>query len=359
MRRTPALIVGGGPAGAAAAIELARAGLPHLLLERARGGDALCGGFISWRTIESLSRLGVDADTLNPARLTRVRIFAGDRMREAPLPRPALAVSRRRLDAVMIAAAIKAGAKVEDGVTIREIAGLTARAADGSIFETEALFLACGKHDIRGVQRPEEARGTDPTLGLRLRLPSSRATAVIGDSIELHLFDRGYVGLALQEDGSANLCLAVHRSRLHAAGSPAALIAELARDMPPLAERMADAGASTPIDAIANVPYGWRATEGRAGMFRLGDQAGVIPSLAGEGMGIAIASGLSAAAAYRRAGAGGAAQWQRGFARRLARPIGVATIVKRIAEHPLAPRALPLLSRRLIGLLASATRISH
>ncbi|MDD1451839.1 FAD-dependent monooxygenase [Sphingomonas sp. H160509] len=46
MRRTPALIVGGGLAGAATAIGLARASLPHLLVERSREtGDAICGGF--------------------------------------------------------------------------------------------------------------------------------------------------------------------------------------------------------------------------------------------------------------------------------------------------------------------------
>ena len=359
MRRTPALIVGGGPAGTAAAMELARAGLPHLLLERARGGNALCGGFISWRTIESLERLGIDPDTLNTARLRQVRIYAGERVRTARLPRPALTVSRRRLDTVMLDAAIRAGTPVENGVTIREIGGLTARAADGALFEADALFLASGKHDIRGTARPVDARGEDPTLGLRVRLPSSRATGVIGDAIELHLFDRGYVGLALQEDGSANLCLAVHRSRLQSAGSPTALLDTLARENPVLGERMMDFGATTPVDAIANVPYGWRVRKGEPGLFRLGDQAGVIPSLAGEGMGIAIASGMAAASAYRRGGAEAAVAWQRNFARSLARPIGVAGVVRRLAEHPLSRHALPLLGPRLIAVVAAATRVGH
>ena len=338
---------------------LARAGLPHLLLERARGGDAICGGFISWRTIQSLERLGIDPDTLTTARLTKVRIYAGSRVRKARLPRPALTVSRRRLDAVMLDAAIRAGTPVQDGVTIREIDGLTARAADGALYETDALFLASGKHDIRGTARPVEARGDDPTLGLRVRLPASRATAIVGEAIELHLFDRGYAGLALQEDGSANLCLAVHRSRLQMAGSPAALLDQLARDNPVLGERMVDFGADTPIDAIANVPYGWRVKSGERGLFRLGDQAGVIPSLAGEGMGIAIASGMAAADAYRRGGADAAVTWQQDFAHALARPIGVAGVVRSLAEHPLSRHALPLLGPRLIGLVAEATRLGQ
>src|SRR3546814_3142160 len=37
-------------------------------------------------------------------------------------------------------------------------------------------------------------------------------------------------------------------------------------------------------------------------LFRLGDQAGVIPSLAGEGMGLALASADAAVAAWRHGG---------------------------------------------------------
>jgi flavin-dependent dehydrogenase len=56
VRRTAALIVGGGPAGAAAAITLARGGAAALVVERdAETRDHLCGGFVSWRTLETLS----------------------------------------------------------------------------------------------------------------------------------------------------------------------------------------------------------------------------------------------------------------------------------------------------------------
>ncbi|HZF94101.1 MAG TPA: FAD-dependent monooxygenase, partial [Allosphingosinicella sp.] len=49
MPRTRALIVGGGPAGAAAAIALARAGAAPELIERSAGPrDVVCGGFLGW-----------------------------------------------------------------------------------------------------------------------------------------------------------------------------------------------------------------------------------------------------------------------------------------------------------------------
>ncbi len=357
------LIVGGGPAGAAAAITLAREGEQPLLIERSREtGDAICGGFLSWRTLETLAKLGVEADALNPAPTTRVRLFAKERTAEAPLPRPARSVSRRTLDTVLIAAAQAAGAAIERGVTVRAIEE-TVRLDDGAELHPAALFLASGKHDIRGLARPAEARGNDPTLGLRVRIAAAPGlTRLVSDSIELHLFDRGYVGIALQEDGSGNVCMAVHRSRLNEAGDPERLLSALGAECPALGERLGYRAGSEPIDAIANVPYGWRVREGRAGLFRLGDQAGVIPSLAGEGMGIALASGVAAAEAFARGGAEAAADWQVRFAHEIARPIGVARLIAGLGERPASAGALVTVARlapSLVDLAARLTRVAR
>jgi flavin-dependent dehydrogenase len=208
--------------------------------------------------------------------------------------------------------------------------------------------------------RPEDARGADPTLGIRVRIaPSPALSKSLAGGIELHLFDRGYAGLAMQEDGTANLCMAVHRSRLQAAGSPSQLLEALGREMPALGEWVTLIDPSAPIDAIANVPYGWRQRGGVDATFRLGDQAGVIPSLAGEGMGIALASGVAAAVAYVRDGPASAAPWQEDFARRLARPIGIASIVRQVAESTRAAWLLPLMRPSLIQVIANATRIGQ
>lgn len=357
MRRTPTLIVGGGPAGAVAALALARAGAPHLLLERTREtGDALCGGFLSWRTLATLARLGIEPPG---ERITRVRLFADERSVEAALPRAALGISRRSLDALLLGTAERAGAAVERGVAVRAADRQAVRLADGAELTADALFLATGKHELRGLARPFEP-GADPTIGLRVRLPATPTLRRLsGGAIELHLFDGGYAGLCCHEDGSGNLCMAVRRSRLHAAGSPAALLAELASELPRLGERLA---ASSPgaADAVANVPYGWRATSGTAGLFRLGDQAAVIPSLAGEGMGIAIASGAAAASAYLDGGPAASVRYQRDFARATRLPVGVATAAWHLAERPaLAAPALALASLQpaFIDVLARLTRI--
>jgi menaquinone-9 beta-reductase len=348
MRFENPLIIGGGPAGSSAAIMLARGGAKPLILERqAVIGDALCGGFMSWHTLRSLARLGVKPGG-HP--IDRVRVFAGHRSAEARLPAGAVGLSRHRLDTMLLAQAQKAGAGLE-----------IANVKNADEIDAGSLFLATGKHDLRGLARPR-LETADSTLGLRVKIgPHPRLTALIGSSIELHLFDRGYVGLLLQEDGRANLCLAVRKSRLaEARGKPETLLRELADAVPALGERLAFLDDLPDADAIASVPYGWRALSTTPGIFRLGDQAAVIPSIAGEGNGIAIASGIAAAAAWATGGAAAAATYQSDFARRTRRPVAIAKWLWERGETEwsaaLATRALAL-APFIAKSFARATRI--
>ena len=175
------------------------------------------------------------------------------------------------------------------------------------------------------------------------------------------MFDRGYAGIELQENGSANICLALRKSLLAEHGrDPRRLLRDLGRAHPYFGDRLEDLSGTTDIDAIAAVPYGWRATQGRPGLFRVGDQCGVIPSLAGEGNGMALASGQSAAAAYLSGGSAAAAAWQARFARQSRRPIGLATAVWRASEGRVGRGLIPLALRLVPSLapaIARATRI--
>ena len=364
MTEPQAIVVGAGPAGSAAAIGLARDGAKVLLIERAREtGDALCGGFLSWRTLERLETLGIGRAELGGQAVRRVRLFAGQRQSETALPGEAMGVSRRRLDGVLQATAVAAGAGLERGLHATAIEGRRVQMRDGATLAAPAIFLAAGKHGFRGFPREPAAwqRG-DPAMGLRLRLPAHPSLArLVGDAVELHLFDRGYAGLVRQEDGSANLCLAVHRSRLDAVGGePAALLRALGDVHGPLGERLAHADWGREVDAIGHVPYGWRAVETASGLFRLGDQAGVIPSLAGEGMGIAFASAEAAVAAWRHGGADAAPVFQRNLARRMTRPFALANFVWRLGENSYVARAMTGVASHfpaLVRMISQATRI--
>ncbi len=365
MRRSAPLIIGGGPAGSAAAITLARGGArggtQPLILERAREtGDAICGGFVSWRTLASLDRLGLDENALAGHPISGLRLFAGQRSAQAALPHRAIGISRRRLDSLLLARAEAEGAGLERGVTVREITpdGIV-RLADQSNLESESLFVGVGKHDVRGITRARTGTTDRQTLGLRVMLDAHpKLQSLIGNKIELHMFDGGYCGILLNETGQANVCLAVRKSQLTSAdGDPLRYLRELGDQNPAFGERLAFMSATNSVDAIAAVPYGWTTSITTPGCFLMGDQAAVIPSLAGEGNGIALASGMMAGEAWLRGGASAATSYQIDFARRARRPVGIAKWLWHCGETPMTAamgvmllRAFPALGGHFAGI---------
>jgi flavin-dependent dehydrogenase len=357
---TPPLIVGAGPAGCAAAIVLARGGAAPTLVDReSEPGDALCGGFLGWRTVERLRDLGLDPSALGAQPVERLMLFGPGKPLEARLPRRAWGLSRKALDTRLRALAVEAGAALAID-TVREIDGLLVTGRDYT-WRPESLFLASGKHDVRGCARPRDAR--DPALGLRLRLRPSRGLARrLAGRIELHLFERAYGGIVLHEDGTANLCLAVRKSLLaQHGGEPHALLAALAARHPHLALRLEPGWTEARVDTVGAVPYGWSTGETIAGRFRLGDQTAVIPSLAGEGIDIALASGVAAARAWLVGGPEAAPAFQAGLHRQLRAPMEWAGNAWRLAERPALVRpalAAARLAPSLLTRLIEATRIA-
>jgi flavin-dependent dehydrogenase len=349
VRRTAVLIVGGGPAGASAAVALARGGAMPVLIERSQSErDVVCGGFLGWDAIAALKRLGLDPAALGARPIHRLRLIAGDRVVETALPRAAAGLSRRRLDAALLHLAEEAGAAVLRGRTARAIEGGSVRLDDGAEMAAEALFLATGKHELRGMAREIGDRPVSVGLRAAVAPPPDLAGAV-----ELHLYDGGYAGLLLQEDGAANLCLSVAQARM--AGGREAFLAALVGEAPLLAERI---GGAFPAvwEAIAGVPYGWRARRAAPGLFRIGDQAAVIASLAGDGIAVALASG--AAAAHACLHGDGAQAYQRDFARRAKRPVAIADALRHMAEAPLRRRLMMKLAG-VPGLARAAARMTR
>lgn len=358
MRHTPPLIVGGGPAGSAAAIALARIGVAAQLIERLdTPGDAICGGFLSWTTVSRIAALGIDPARLGGQSITQLALFVEGHENRTALPAPGLGLSRRRLDGLLQQIARSVGADLRTGQAVRALEERTVIMANGDVLPWESLFLATGKHDLRGAARGRGNSSINPELGLRLRLPAcNRFEALIGDRIELHLFADGYLGLIRQEDGSVNACMAVRKSLLaEVGGDPAALFHRLADQSPALADRLTSLPAVPRIDAIGHVPYGWRARTTATGLFRLGDQAAVIPSLAGEGIGIALASADSAVRQWLAHGPDGALIHQAHFARRTARPLMLAGWNRDLGRHP----RLAAMLARLPGVAALVARLTR
>ena len=359
MRRTSALIVGGGPAGSATAISLAQAGAMPVLVERSLGErDVVCGGFLGWDALAALERLGVDVEALGARPIHRLRLVAGRQIVESELPHAAAGLSRRRLDSTLLLMAADSGAVILRGRSVRALEERRARLDDEEEIEADAIFLATGKHELRGAARSIGTRST--SVGLRTALPANiDLNRALAGTVELHLYDDGYAGLLVQEDGAVNLCLSTSRARMAEAGTRSALLDRIIEQCPLLGDRLA---ASPPgeWEAIAGVPYGWSESSGAPGFFRVGDQAAVVASLVGDGIAIALASAQSAAHYYLGGGAEAAVSYQPEFARKARFSLAVAERLRRAAEGRFRRRLLVRLAA-FPGLAAAAakwTRIS-
>jgi flavin-dependent dehydrogenase len=355
------VIVGGGLAGGAAAAILAQAGGRPMVLEReSEPRDKICGEFLSAEAQAHLSAIGLDVTRLGGAPIGGVRLVAARRCVEARLPFTALGLTRRRLDEALLGHAERLGASVERGVAVRVVSPGQLETSRGSL-QAPTILLASGKHDVRGARR-ETSGAILGMIGFKsyFRLSEAMRAALEG-FVEVVLFDGGYAGLQLVEGGAANLCLLVRRGRFEAAGRNWPALLEDLRREPHLARRLGDAVelSSRPL-TISDVPYGFvhRGVNEPVGLFRLGDQAAVIPSFCGDGMSIALHSARLAARAVL-AGAG-AASYHARLRADVSGQIKLATWLQRRVEgwpgRHAAAFALSLIPGAL-GRLASWTRV--
>lgn len=298
------VVVGGGLAGSAAAITLARAGRDVVLVEReATATHKVCGEFLSIEALGLLAGLGVNAASLGAVPIRVVRMAAHSHVSEAPLPFPSRAISRRTLDEALLQMASARGVAIKRGVAVQRLqrtnSGWQVLLADGTRVQTTATMLATGKHDLRGHLRPRGRQGDLVAFKMYWRLTPEQA-AQLSHAVELLLFGDGYGGLVAVEDGNANLCCTIRRAKLRQMGGHwQALLGHVQHECPHVAQRLrgAEPLLERPL-AVSSIPYGLVRRETEDGLWALGDQAAVIPSFTGDGMSLALASGVLAAQMY-------------------------------------------------------------
>ena len=219
------------------------------------------------------------------------------------MPFPAASLTRKALDTALIAEAIAAGVRVERGRTVQSLSRTTsntwqATLDNGTTREAPTVYLATGKHDLRGYARPKDPdRWVAFKTYFRLAACAGRSTRAAS---ELMLYPGGYGGLQPVQGGIANLCCVVQQRYLSRVGNRwENFLAKMQQDCPHLAMRLA--GAEPLLDkpiAITHIPYGFMRRTTEQGLYCIGDQAAVIPSFTGDGISLALHTARCAVAAY-------------------------------------------------------------
>jgi flavin-dependent dehydrogenase len=362
MERVDVLVVGGGPAGAATAIRLARAGHSVVLAERSpRWRWRACGVFTSPAAVAGLRRLGLEErDIERVARRVpamRVETPAGTSFRlaygdDGSLSAAPVGLDRSALDPLLLERVRAAGADVRLGETVRALDGGRATLDGGEIHAR----LVVGADGLRSVVARGAGVGARPPLGERAALTFHVEEPGSGTPRDARMivFDGGYVGLAPVPGGRVNVGIVLAsrawRDRLRAHGAEATAAAVLGA-VPAADDDPVDWRRPRLTDRIEGVaPVGARATR-RAGAdwILVGDAAGFIDPFTGEGLRRALMSAELGASAADRHLAGDATGLS-GYERSLSRRTRAKDVVSLVVQGFLSvPPAFEYAARRLSG----------
>jgi menaquinone-9 beta-reductase len=376
-----AVVIGAGPGGALAARQLVLAGLRTLLVERHKfPRPKVCGGCLNGRALEVLRTVGLDCalSALRPVALNRFVLQANGRRLELDLPAGA-AIQRSRFDAMLVQAAIDAGAEfLSEAVALVEnddrtdpaIRRVQLRQHGGLPRTLQAKVIVAAD----GLGHPSLQR--IPAFGCQVEAASrvgmgttirGAASGYCSNTIYMAVTEWGYVGLVQIGDDTWNLAAALDPKVLKQAPGPAAIVIQSVREagLPKLPTLDSCAWHGTPPMARQS------ARLAVARVFLLGDAAGYQEPFTGEGMGWALSSAVAVVPAAIQSVAGeselAAARWEATQRRQLRRGQTICRIVSGVLRRPAlvgaglhALSVLPSLANPLVRrVFARPVKVSH
>jgi flavin-dependent dehydrogenase len=294
-------IIGGGLAGLALSIELAKLGRKVILIEKeSYPFSKVCGEYISMESYDYLKRLGLPLDTMDISRINKLLISAPDGSTlERPLKLGGFGISRYTLDAKLAKLAEEAGVtlwqstSVENVVYTDECFQLTttkglvkSKVAAGAYGKRSALDRKLNRLETLPV--PKEAQYIGVKYHVKLDFPSDR--------IELHNFENGYCGISKVDQQRYCLCYLTHADNLRKHNQDIKKMEkEVLMKNPFLKKYFTEAQFLNELPlTISQITFHVKSAV-HEHILMLGDAAGNIAPLSGNGMSLALRSAYLAA----------------------------------------------------------------
>lgn len=330
-------VVGAGPAGSAAAITAAHRGLKVLLLEASPyPRHKVCGEFVSAESAGVLRYLLADESQrlFAAPRISTAKLHAAGRTCTIPLGSPAYSIPRITLDDTLWQCAQSLGIDCR----IDRVSQIIPN-HDEFLVKASSTYRASHVINATGRwSRLSTRKSNQPWVGLKAHF-----TGDTDDSVELYFWKYGYCGIQPVAPGVLNACALVRQGQ-------AKDLSEVFAHHPQLWARSRTWRQTTQLFATAPVYLG----PGSCvvdGVLQAGDAAGFVDPFVGDGISLALRSGVLAG---RCAGAVTPAVYASLYAKAFA-PIFRSTNRLRTLQpfpaflHPWILRALsvPFVSRRL------------
>ncbi len=348
MTETPdVLVVGAGPGGVAAAITAAGHGCSVMCVDKAAfPRDKTCGDGLTAGALRGLEALGLTSDELLATRAVRVdeTVLVAPNGRRITLPLPAdglhaAVVARRELDAALVALARRHGVVVQERCAVEKVAvhadEVEVVLADGVGVRAPHVIAADGHWSPTRRALERSPRDLGEWHAVR------QYFAGVDDPRLWVLFEPdllpGYAWVFPMPDGGANVGYGVLRGDGRSGR-------DLKQLWPELLARPALRAVLGPraraVDAVRAWPIPTRYDPARLAHGRVlfvGDAAGVVDPMTGEGIAQALETGVLAAEAIATGGGPDlvSARYRRDVGRALGRDVRLAAALQSLLRFPL------------------------